>query len=214
MGIKYHAKEGQDKWVLHELDQKENGYFVDIGAHNGFHDSNTYTLEKEFGWTGICVEPHNYSFNELVEHRSCICCNLCIFSENKVIEFMQRGRHKQLSGIVCENSSDHIKSKEGHPLMLKNAITLMQLLKMHNAPKFIDYLNIDVEGVEWDILKDFDFKQYVFRTMTIEHNCMEGTEYPQEYVDKRNNILELLESKGYKRERTVVADDWYIYNGD
>jgi len=53
---KYYSQLGQDKWVLEKLDYKENGFFIEIGAYDGITLSNTYSLEKDFGWDGICVE--------------------------------------------------------------------------------------------------------------------------------------------------------------
>jgi hypothetical protein len=48
---------GQDLEVLRKYKNKYNGYFVDIGASDGIIYSNTYLLEKRYGWKGICVEP-------------------------------------------------------------------------------------------------------------------------------------------------------------
>ena len=47
----------QDLFVINELDFKENGFFVEIGAADGKYLSNTYLLEKEFNWDGLVVEP-------------------------------------------------------------------------------------------------------------------------------------------------------------
>ena len=47
----------QDLFVLHELGMKRDGYFVEFGATNGVSLSNTYLLEKQFGWKGILAEP-------------------------------------------------------------------------------------------------------------------------------------------------------------
>ena len=49
-------------------------------------------------------------------------------------------------------------------------ISLLDLLDIHNAPKFIDYLSIDTEGSEYEILNAFDFNKYKFRVITCEHN--------------------------------------------
>ena len=76
------------------------------------------------------------------------------------------------------------------------------LLEKYNAPKYIDYLSIDTEGSEYEILKNFDFEKYVFKIITIEHN----------YTSMRDKIFTLLTSKGYKRkyENLSQFDDWYV----
>ena len=58
--MKYYSQNYQDYWVYTELNNYKNGYFVDIGAANGIFISNTYFLEKNLNWNGICVEPNKY----------------------------------------------------------------------------------------------------------------------------------------------------------
>jgi len=50
----YKSQAGQDEWVCKTLNNKVGGYFIDIGATNGFDLSNTYYLEKQLKWNGIC----------------------------------------------------------------------------------------------------------------------------------------------------------------
>jgi hypothetical protein len=84
-----------------------------------------------------------------------------------------------------------------------NTITLIDLLKKYKAPKIIDYLSLDIEGAEFDSLKNFDFKEYIFRIITIEHN---GN------IKNRRKIYNLLKKNGYKRKYKEYScyDDWYI----
>ena len=72
----------------------------------------------------------------------------------------------------------------------------------NNAPKIIDYLSIDTEGSEYEILKNFDFESYSFRVITVEHN----------HTDNRELVKVLLTSNGYKRVHEAISDfdDWYI----
>jgi len=75
-------------------------------------------------------------------------------------------------------------------------------LKKYNAPKEIDYLSVDTEGSELDILSAFDFNEYRFNCITIEHN----------FTENREKLKLLLEQNGYKRifEHLSKWDDWYI----
>lgn len=76
------------------------------------------------------------------------------------------------------------------------------LLIKHKAPKYIDYLSIDVEGSEYEILNAFDFNLYSIGVITVEHN----------FSAQREKIFTLLTSKGYKRkyENLSYWDDWYV----
>lgn len=65
------AQAGQDYWVYGEtFNEKTNGYFVDLGAHNGCHLSNTYLLEGRYNWNGICIEANPKTFEQLRKNRN------------------------------------------------------------------------------------------------------------------------------------------------
>jgi hypothetical protein len=82
-------------------------------------------------------------------------------------------------------------------------VSLNDLLDQHKAPKVIDYLSIDTEGSEYQILKNFDFSRYDVKIITVEHNFCEPD---------RENIRVLLAAMGFIRgfECISLQDDWYI----
>jgi len=207
----YKSQEGQDKWVVTMLQGKKKGYFVDIGASNGIKHSNTYILEKNYNWKGICVEPHTISFIELMQNRNCIHENLCIFDAHTKVDFVQRGRMKTHSGIYCDQADDkliHQVINRNHPLIKKQAITLLELLDKHKSPQLIDYLSIDVEGSQWLILKNFNFDQYRFLLITVEHNCPQNPTSIK-YLKRRENIYNYLIQHGYYLNRSTKHEDWF-----
>ena len=51
--IKFYGQAEQDKFVLNMLNNKENGYFLEIGSNDPIHINNTYILEKDYNWKGI-----------------------------------------------------------------------------------------------------------------------------------------------------------------
>ena len=214
--MEYRARSGQDKWVLNKLKNKRDGYFVDIGASDGVVSSNSYIFEKEFGWKGICVEPNpNFrSFVQLEKNRDCICDNRCVFSSNGIVEFVARGGRHEGSGIYGDFSNDSIKNiveRRGHPLIKVPSITLLELLKDHKAPSTIDYLSIDTEGSEWEILKDFDFSEYTFLAITVEHNYHKGTNWDKQEKIKRDKIRELLIRNNYVLSEEIKEEDWFVH---
>ena len=76
------------------------------------------------------------------------------------------------------------------------------MLKKHNAPKKIDYLSIDTEGSEFEILNSFNFNEYDIKVITCEHN----------YTSMREKIYSLLSKNGYERKYSEFSmfDDWYV----
>jgi hypothetical protein len=78
----------------------------------------------------------------------------------------------------------------------------MDLLKEHNAPEFVDFLSIDTEGSEFEILKNFDFQSYRFGAICVEHN----------FADTRYKINKLLLANEYVQVHADLSDfdDWYV----
>ena len=81
-------------------------------------------------------------------------------------------------------------------------ITLNDLLAEHNAPRHIDYLSVDTEGSELNILRAFDFERYRVDIITVEHNL----------APAREHIHALLAAKGFARKFGALSqwDDWYV----
>jgi len=193
----------QDIFVLFETEFKRNGYFVEFGATNGISLSNTYLLEKHFDWTGILAEPATCWHDELLKNRSCAIELSAVYPiSNQTVEFNQTV-DQGLSTIHAYTESGHGKDTRANGIKYPvNTISLMDLLAKYAAPNIIDYLSIDTEGSEFDILLNFDFDQYDIKIITCEHN----------YTDDRQRLFDLFTSKGYVRKYTNYTefDDWYV----
>ncbi|MEO7100504.1 MAG: FkbM family methyltransferase [Luteolibacter sp.] len=195
----------QDLWVLEKTSYKRGGYFVEFGATNGILLSNTYLLEKEFGWHGLCAEPNPTFFDELKKNRLCTVTNACIGAvSGELVEFIFA---EVYGGMARDADSDNHKAKreayrETGDTAILTTISLHDFLKAHDAPVTIDYLSIDTEGSEFSILEKFPFDQWDVRLLTIEHN----------FTEQRKSIRNLLESHGYLCQE-AQWDDWY-YKSD
>lgn len=193
----------QDVHVLLRNNMKENGYFVEIGAHDGISFSNTYMLEQIFNWKGIVVEP-SPQFNTLIrKNRSCFVDTRCVYTKsNKIVDFVEH-KSSSLSGIQCYNDANRaeLSGKESRVIQL-NTISLNDLLGHYEAPSIIDYISVDTEGSEFSILENFDFGKYKVQFFSIEHN----------YSSMRDDLTHLMETNGYKRimEEYSQWDDWYV----
>ena len=196
-----HSQLRQDLFILNQLNFKKDGFFVEFGAADGIYLSNTHLLEKEFNWNGILAEPAIVYHKQLSENRNCyIEKNLVWKNSKSKLNFIETSI-KELSTIKEFSNSDfHI--RKVHKQYVVDTISLNDLLKKYNAPDIIDYLSIDTEGSELDILNNFNFNSYQFRIITCEHN----------YSSNRGKIYNLLSNNGYKRIMSNISqfDDWYI----
>jgi FkbM family methyltransferase len=191
----------QDLFVLSELDFKRNGFFVEFGATNGVGQSNTYLLEKEFGWDGILAEPARHWHADLRGNRSSRIVTDCVWRDSKsTLIFNEVGA---LSTIDSYSSSDfHSRERRHGTRYSVKTISLEDLLDKYGAPREIDYLSIDTEGSEYEILSNCNLDKYRFRVITVEHNRGPG----------REKIFRLLTAHGYLRklEKFSKFDDWYV----
>jgi len=197
---------GQDLFALSELEFKRDGFFVEFGATDGFHSSNTYLLEKEFGWRGIVAEPARGWHKDLRRNRNCFIETDCVLSKSNVELTFIEATNGEFSTIDVYKSSDiHSLARRNGNQYKVNTISLSDLLEKYNAPREIDFLSIDTEGSEFDILKDFDFNQYKFGVITCEHN----------FTPRREQVFSLLTKNGYlrKHEGFSNVDDWYVNAG-
>lgn len=199
--LKSHSQIRQDLFALTETNFKREGFFVEFGATNGVDLSNSYLLEKEFGWNGILAEPAHCWHTDLYKNRHCMIETNCVWTDStSTLEFNEVN---ELSTVHSFSDKDmHQKAREKSKIYKVQTISLLDLLKKHQAPRDIDYLSIDTEGSEFDILNSFDFNQYSFRVITCEHND----------TPNRQKIYDLLTSHGYRRkfEHLSQFDDWYV----
>ena len=186
---------GQDTWVLSRIALP--GYFVDVGATDGITNSNTYALEGR-GWSGICVEPNLDYYQKLKTNRSCIISSAAIYRESgKDLELIVAGEFSTLHEYAA--SDHHYEMRQYRPRQRVVTMTLDDLLKLHDAPKKIDYLSLDTEGSELDILESFSW-DYDIKLISVEHNNGKN----------KNPLAALLEGKGYISAPVDSQwDHWY-----
>jgi FkbM family methyltransferase len=190
----WYAAGQQDMWVaLAVKPGKRDGFYVDVGSADGIQNSNTYVFDR-WGWKGVCIDP----FPTNIEKRTCQMFRQPVFSESgKKVRFRVAGEN---GGIV--DTMNRYKDSNGQaPLVEFLTATLDEILEKAKAPQHIDYLSIDVEGAELNVLQGFSLNKYEVDALTIEHN--------NEPV-KREAMRQLLERNGYERVRSWVVDDWYV----
>ncbi len=193
----------QDLFVLSELGFKRDGYFVEFGATNGVDSSNTYLLEKEFGWRGILAEPAKCWHEALRANRECHIETDCVWRHSGQVLAFSEQDNGEFSTIDSYRSVDiHRKLRRQGKKYDVVTISLEDLLDKYGAPQKIDYLSIDTEGSEFEILSSLTFKKYQFRIITCEHN----------FTPAREKIVSLLSRNGYVRTLAEFSryDDWFV----
>lgn len=174
---------------INKLDRKlenyvdfNNGYFVELGANDGVTQSNSLYFEKYRNWSGLLIEPAPQNFLKCRKNRSSknsIYCAACVsFDYNE--DFVRINYSNLMStplGLDSDIKNPHEHAKIGDQFLRDNetmfefgavAKTLNSLLVDASAPKLIDFLSLDVEGAELEVLKGVDHQIYRFKYILVE----------------------------------------------
>jgi len=223
---KWFSQCGQDKFVLEEIFfNKKHGNFVEVGAHDGISLSNTFAMELNFSWGGVCVEPSSRS-SAILKRRKAQLFNVCACPqelEGQIVRFRENQR-VELSHTIFEDLYEspyyakELEMKENEYWdRLKKCKTLDSILteskiglkRFPNASNIVDYISIDTQGSEWMIMKDFPFDKWNVRVFTIANDMYAGGEKEK----NRNKTKSLMENNGYSLLRMftvheIKRDNW------
>ena len=185
------------------------GFFVEFGATNGVDGSNTLLLEKLYGWTGLLAEPNPDCHEALIKNRKCDSTTWCVHTKSDEWLPFLIADEPDLSTMQGYGLDDEHAAKRANGRVVDvRTITLFDLLDFFGAPHHVEYLSVDTEGSEYDILKKFfeeNNNKYTFGAVTVEHNYN---------VEKRDSIYSLMVANGYKRVLTEFSrwDDFFVRN--
>jgi FkbM family methyltransferase len=197
----FHGQNGQDKWVVEKIfKHRRNGFFVDIGANDGMDINNSYYLEQQLGWSGICVEPMPKVFAALARNRKCTCVHGCVAAQDGEVEFLEVEGSEMLSGLASTLNAAHQERITGHRInkLKLPGFSLTTLLRNHNVAE-VDFMSIDTEGSEMEILRNFDW-QGGARIKVI---CVENTYHG-------DLMPEFLYARGYRLQVILAGDEIYV----
>ena len=206
----YQSQYQQDK-ILNEkyFKNRVGGVFVDIGAHDGKSLSNTFFYEKALNWSGLCIEPLPKVFKQLKQNRSCILVEGAAWKEDTTKQFrIVEGYPETLSGFIDTYPDAHQKRIADEIALMGGSsvdvdikcFDVTKLLLKHKLTE-INFLSIDVEGSELDILDSIDYDKIKIDVILAENN----------YGDSR--LASFLETKGYELVGRISIDDVYILRG-
>lgn len=185
-GLEAKGDYSQSSPALNEMDRKlarhiniDNGFFVEAGANDGYHQSNTYWLERVRGWCGVLIEPVPALYGEAVrERRNAHVFNCALvpvnYGEDRV-RLLYGGMMTTVLGARGSYDADHawvqaahdvIQEKPKHEFTVPGR-TLSSILDEIQAPE-IDLLSLDIEGFEPQALAGLDFQRHAPRWILVE----------------------------------------------
>ena len=194
----YYSEINQDKYLEENIFKGyKNGVFVEVGANDGIHISNTLYFEINNNWTGINIEPIKSLYDRLIVNRpNCININCAIYSNDSQVDFIcNHGYTEGLSGIKDTYDGRHFErlyrenylSRSSTEIIKVNTKKLETIFDENNI-KHVNYMSIDVEGAEFAVIKSINFDKVFIDVISFENN----------YTDVSVPIIKYLEEKNYK----------------
>jgi FkbM family methyltransferase len=170
------------------LETNKKGVYIELGAYDGVTQSNTKWLEDDYNWSGILIEPSTLNYSKCLKNRknnnivNCVCVSFDYKKETIKGDFHRNSPMSSVDGIRNKNRKNFTKN-----LSLQEFKTTT-LQKVIDDSKFvdIDFLSLDVEGYELEVLKGVDFKKQKIKYILIEV-----------YNKDKDDIFSYMENNNY-----------------
>jgi FkbM family methyltransferase len=198
------SEDGEDLVLYNFFGRKKAGFYLEIGAYNGVELSNTYFFEA-LGWTGILIEPDPGLYHQCRlsrPHSKVI--NVAASDQPGSLHFSTAKGMEWLS-FSGENKSREQRIISGGGTLERievPCLTLNEILK--DLDQQIDFMSLDVEGYEMQVLQGFNIDKYRPRVIVIEQNAM----------DNESPVSNLLRQHGYSRKFHLGSNSFYVHNSD
>tara|TARA_B110000967_G_scaffold181415_1_gene198533 strand:+ start:383 stop:1066 length:684 start_codon:yes stop_codon:yes gene_type:complete len=174
--------------------KKNTGFFVDVGAYHPLELSNTYLLYKR-GWNGVNIDISSLSidyFNHL--RPDDININIAVADKKSIKTIYYQKKKSPLNSLNYKLASKYFSG-----IFKKKKIKSDTLTSIIDKTKFkgikINFLNIDAEGGDFEVLKSLDFKKYKPKLICVE---IVDSFNSSKKVIKKNKIYKFLIKKKYK----------------
>jgi len=163
-----YSQSNEEQFILEHFAGKQ-GRFIDVGAYDGKTFSNTFAL-SELGWEGICIEPSPQSFVDLMRNYkgnpNVRLVNAAMsYRETGLIEFADSG-----GDAVSTTNVNHEKkwsSQVAFQHIYVNTVTIREIMRLFG--EHFDFISLDVEGTNIDILKTLPLDLIQPSLICIEH---------------------------------------------
>lgn len=178
-----HYSQYYEEWIVRDFfKDRRDGVFVDVGASHYKDGSTTYFLEEQLGWSGVAIDPQQQFEEDYRRHRP----------RTRFFPFFVSDRSNETATLYMVNEQSQTVSARTPPSdagavtrVSAPTITLTDLLDRLQIPR-VDFISIDVEGAEPDVLRGLDIRRFTPALV-----CVEA------HADVRQQVLEYFAKHSY-----------------
>ena len=188
--------DGEQDLIRDFFDNKQDGFYVDVGANEPMIESQTYHLDK-IGWSGLLLEPLPHYCNLLKQHRTGKVVQYACSSpenNNKVLKLIVAGGHSTL------NQNPIALGTKSNQTINVTCKTLDSILEENNVDVGFDFISIDIEGHEMEMFKGFTLKKWNPKLVLLEDHVTNH---------KKHNFMV---QNGYQVLLRTGLNSWYVPN--
>ena len=163
-----YSQHGEELVIRDFFQDRRGGVFLDVGAAWPVHDSNTYYLERELGWSGVAVDAFSEHESRWIRRRpNSKFFNFIVTDHSGTVETFYRHKNKDMIGVSRLTPEEGLGRREDFEEVQIPTITLTELLDQVGVSK-IDLLSMDIEGHELTALAAFDIERFAPELVCIE----------------------------------------------
>ena len=202
---------GEDKKIIKLFDKNKKGTYVDVGCFHPTRQNNTYLMYK-LGWGGVNIDLNPLTI-ELFKVARPNDINICAaVSNSNGVKNLFFDHDLSSLNTISKNHTLYIEKAFGTKDLKKKKIkttTLSNLLKKEKISK-IDFMNIDIEGHELEVLKTFNFKHFDIKVICIE--IVNYDFYSKSIKINKNEIVKILKKNNYTLKFNTVVNYIFVKN--
>lgn len=193
----YYSQLGQDEIVERFFAEHppKSRVFVEVGAFDGVHYSNVRRLRETHGWTGVSIEPVGKNYDKLSASYTGqpVICVRCAIGEKEGVAELNVSSYPHLpdwgSDVATLSESETKRWQQQYGAVWhKERVSVKTLTTVlrENHIETVDFLSVDAEGHDLDVLKGLDFSAYQPQLIVVEYNR------------HRQEIYDFLTENGYR----------------
>jgi len=188
-------EELEKQLVLEFFGSRTEGFFIEVGANDPQWISQTWELERR-GWRGLLIEPQSCFFDKLVAARphSRVVQAACTSADKRGTGQLHLSPSKAFATLEKFVDDQGIEFNGVETVRL---LTLDEILEQ-DPPKKVDFISIDVEGTELDVLRGFNMKRWQPELLLVEDKL--------NHLQKHRYML----GQGYRLLRRIGVNSWYV----